>query len=131
MISIDKLLGLDKISKVLARVDGSTLRVHSEQCVRSRDVSRSCDKCVQMCPTGAISVSEGLVLESADCNDCGLCVSVCPTGVFEPKQSDEYLLSQVQMFLGKTPGASLYFNCSFAGASSPDSACAVHGCAMH
>lgn len=48
----------------------------------------SCDLCVKICPTQALSLegsgaSQKLWLSVAQCTQCGLCVDVCPDNILE------------------------------------------------
>ena len=50
------------------------MRVNSEQCT-------GCGACVEICPNGAIQLSDGLaILDQAVCSQCQVCVDVCPVG---------------------------------------------------
>jgi ferredoxin len=56
------------------------------------DICIKCGKCVEVCPTGAISMGENIITNAEDCTRCHACIKYCPTGarVFpemdEPKQ---------------------------------------------
>ena len=56
------------------------ITAHTMQCVRARDKSADCDRCVQVCPTGAISLEDGVHVDFDACIRCGLCLHTCPTG---------------------------------------------------
>lgn len=44
--------------------------------------------CVDVCPTGAVSVNDGLASVSSEkCIGCGLCVKVCPNNIIELRKS--------------------------------------------
>lgn len=43
-----------------------------------RKVCRSCRKCADMCPAGAISPAEPYVTDNDKCISCGRCIAVCP-----------------------------------------------------
>ena len=48
--------------------------VNDEMCI-------GCGACEGVCPTGAISLPEGVAVVDADvCLDCGACTGACPTG---------------------------------------------------
>jgi Fe-S-cluster-containing hydrogenase component 2 len=45
------------------------------------DRCTGCGLCMEACPTGAISVAQGVArIEQALCRECEACVSACPTG---------------------------------------------------
>ena len=50
-------------------------------CAHSRSSKSGCHKCLDVCPTGAISPSgDHVAIASAICAGCGSCAAVCPTG---------------------------------------------------
>jgi Fe-S-cluster-containing hydrogenase component 2 len=50
------------------------MQVNAEQCT-------GCGACVEICPNGAIQLSEGIaVLDQAACTQCQSCVDACPIG---------------------------------------------------
>jgi Fe-S-cluster-containing hydrogenase component 2 len=50
------------------------MQVNAEQCT-------GCGACVEICPNGAIQLSDGLaVFDQAVCSQCQVCVDVCPVG---------------------------------------------------
>ena len=57
------------------------IRYDSGLCVHSRNRQVGCTRCVDECPTGAITPGEDeIVLNPYICAGCGSCASVCPTG---------------------------------------------------
>lgn len=52
------------------------IAVKSEKCV-------GCGICEEVCPRGAIKVSEIAIIDEAKCNLCGLCVRECPNQAIE------------------------------------------------
>jgi ferredoxin len=57
--------------------------VHFEEslCAHSRSSITGCTRCLDLCPTGAISPNGNFVAIDANvCAGCGSCASVCPTG---------------------------------------------------
>ncbi|MGL4322798.1 MAG: 4Fe-4S binding protein [Beijerinckiaceae bacterium] len=50
-------------------------------CAHERSKKTGCTRCLDVCPTGAITPNGNAVLISAEiCAGCGSCASVCPTG---------------------------------------------------
>ncbi|WP_144404520.1 4Fe-4S dicluster domain-containing protein [Belnapia sp. F-4-1] len=50
-------------------------------CAHSRNRRTGCTRCLDLCPTGAITPGKDSVLISAEiCAGCGSCAAVCPTG---------------------------------------------------
>jgi len=50
------------------------IRMNAEQCT-------GCGACVEICPTGAISLIDGLaIFDQARCTQCRACVDACPVG---------------------------------------------------
>lgn len=57
------------------------IQFHTELCAHSRSKITGCTRCLEVCPTGAISsAGESVAIDPAICAGCGGCASVCPTG---------------------------------------------------
>ncbi len=58
------------------------------------EVKYGCSKCVQICPTQALSIVNGsVVLKEQDCSRIGLCTAVCPVSAIQlPKYSEPQFL---------------------------------------
>jgi ferredoxin len=57
---------------------------HRELCAHSRSRITGCTRCLDVCPTGAISAAGNHVaIDPYVCAGCGSCASVCPTGAAE------------------------------------------------
>jgi carbon-monoxide dehydrogenase iron sulfur subunit len=52
-----------------------------------------CLKCVETCPTEAISVVDGVLsFDKESCTECGLCEDVCPHGVIHMSPSRKVMI---------------------------------------
>ncbi|MFN7189820.1 MAG: 4Fe-4S dicluster domain-containing protein [Rhodospirillales bacterium] len=50
-------------------------------CTHSRNTKKGCNRCLDVCPTGAIaSAGDHVDIDPYVCAGCGSCASVCPTG---------------------------------------------------
>lgn len=54
----------------------------------------SCGTCVSICPTGSISIVEGLASLGEGCTSCGLCYQVCPGIEFNYPEFNQRLFGQ-------------------------------------
>lgn len=64
------------------------IRVNPEKCI-------GCTHCMQVCPTEAIRVRDGLaVIADERCVDCGNCMRACPVDAFYIVQDDLSLMQQ-------------------------------------
>ena len=81
-------------------------------CAHSRSKKQGCNKCLDVCPAGAITDSGDTVeIDSGICGGCGSCNSVCPTGAINyqyPQRNDtltrvQNLLSDYKNAGGKNP----------------------------
>lgn len=54
---------------------------HAELCAHSRSKRTGCTRCLDVCPTGAItSAGDHVTIDPFICGGCGNCGAVCPTG---------------------------------------------------
>lgn len=68
-------------SFALKALTGETaIEVDRSRCVRHRCSANPCTRCIDACPTSAISWGKrGLHLETGSCTQCLSCLAVCPT----------------------------------------------------
>lgn len=71
----------------------SSLRPDPSRCLRNRHGDSGCDRCAVVCPTGAVSVADGLAVEEERCTGCLCCTAVCPAGALEPEADFDSLLT--------------------------------------
>ena len=85
---------------------------NADICAHSRSKKQGCNKCLDVCPAGAISdVGDIVEIDSGICGGCGSCHSVCPTGAINyqyPQRNDtltrlQNLLSSYSKAGGKNP----------------------------
>ena len=54
---------------------------HADLCAHSRSRITGCTRCLEVCPTGAITpAGDTVAIDPYICAGCGNCASVCPTG---------------------------------------------------
>lgn len=84
----------------------------AETCAHSRSQQSGCNKCLDVCPAGAITDAGEIVeIDAGICGGCGSCHSVCPTGSISyqyPTRADvisrvENILSAYSEAGGKNP----------------------------
>jgi ferredoxin len=57
------------------------IKYDPEICVHARSTQVGCSRCLDVCPTGAItSGNDEVMIDPYICAGCGSCASVCPTG---------------------------------------------------
>lgn len=65
---------------------------NADICAHSRSKKQGCNKCLDVCPAGAITDAGDIVeIDSGICGGCGSCNSVCPTGAISyqyPQRND-------------------------------------------
>jgi ferredoxin len=76
-------------------------------CAHARSQKVGCTKCLEVCPTGAITpAGDHVAVDPALCGGCGSCSAVCPTGAVSyayPARED--LLARAQILLAAYRGA--------------------------
>lgn len=71
---------LDMLAAACAAFDRRGIVVRNELCLRTRHRKSACLRCSSVCPTGAISLRDGLVFAADRCSGCGACATRCPSG---------------------------------------------------
>jgi ferredoxin len=62
---------------------------HSELCAHSRSRITGCTRCLELCPTGAITpAGDHVAIDPYVCGGCGACSAACPTGAAEYEVPD-------------------------------------------
>ncbi len=57
------------------------IRFTDSLCAHSRNRRTGCTRCLDLCPTGAITPgADHVAIDAAICAGCGACAAVCPTG---------------------------------------------------
>ena len=77
-------IALGEMEKIFAECGVETESIH----IGNRDIRGcvACNRCVEVCPAGAIRVVNGVaVVNEEKCISCGLCVKACPKGLIELK----------------------------------------------
>ena len=76
-------------------------------CAHARSAKVGCSKCLDACPTGAITPNgDHVKIDSGLCGGCGMCASICPTGAAAysyPQRAD--VLARLQILLATYRGA--------------------------
>ena len=60
---------------------------NSNRCLRTASERPDvCSRCMDVCPTDAITIQKQSVLITEDCRKCGLCAAVCPVETFSTRR---------------------------------------------
>ncbi|TAN46065.1 MAG: hypothetical protein EPN22_00350 [Nitrospirae bacterium] len=80
----------------------AAVTVDRSRCLGMRLDGFACATCVDVCPAGAITTGDDIVLDADTCTQCMLCVSECPSGCFNGSKPDFYALASKLMRLGRS-----------------------------
>lgn len=75
--------------------ENTTVTVEPTACLHSWNKAATCDRCVQVCPVGALTVDGTIHLDESVCVQCGLCLPICPVGAFSGTDDTVDLLKTV------------------------------------
>lgn len=65
-------------------LENTEVSIAQEQCTRYLHKASTCQRCSEVCPTGAITLTlNHPIYDAALCLKCGACASVCPMGAIE------------------------------------------------
>lgn len=80
------------------------LLVDASRCLRMRFSESSCQRCLKVCPHGAVNLDGGLAMHSDQCHGCLLCTAVCPVGAIEQNNDFNVILAQLAQVSGPVLG---------------------------
>ena len=67
----------------------SPLALDARGCLSLRLHHGECNRCVEACPAGVLSLTEDVIVQQPDCLGCGRCAAACPTGALALKPDDK------------------------------------------
>lgn len=80
--------------EIMERLESKALHVDPPHCVRVRNRNASCSRCVDVCPSGAISLQgNALQIDAQQCMSCGACATACPTSAIRFRDPDDAALA--------------------------------------
>jgi len=121
-------LAIEQVGDILDRLEQHPVAVALDLCARHRHRLSTCMACVDVCPVGAITFSEGLQIDWDLCTGCGICTAVCPTAALEARgPSNEEMLAHIQGLMSSQDAVT--FACPRAqGDAQGKVACLTVGC---
>jgi ferredoxin len=94
--------------RIAEQFEAAPVRVAPERCLRRRHKEAPCRRCLEACPTQAITEGDQIALDAKRCVGCGLCVHLCPTETFRGSAGSAGKLLKV---LGALSDGSVEFAC--------------------
>ena len=84
--------------------------VDAERCVAMRNRHMACNRCVDACPSGCLTVENGRIgVETSHCIGCGTCATACPTGALvktEPTNAE--IMAEVRAVVARNAGTAVF-----------------------
>jgi ferredoxin len=78
-------------------INNHHIKIEESLCSRFRTPKSDCSLCVNLCPVGAVRLTEGKPEITEACIDCGVCYSVCPNSVFKiGGRDDRKIISEIK-----------------------------------
>ncbi|MBP2635404.1 MAG: 4Fe-4S ferredoxin iron-sulfur binding domain protein [Firmicutes bacterium] len=96
---------LELFAEACAKLDKRGIVMQEKRCLRKRHIHSSCQRCSDICPTGAITCTESLVFLGEKCSGCGACATVCPSGALAAKLPSNREISALVFHHVKHSGA--------------------------
>lgn len=72
------------------RVAGRAVAVEPALCSRLRTPRSACATCAEVCPAGAIRITDEGAAIVGNCDGCGVCFAACPNGAFRILGRDDH-----------------------------------------
>lgn len=69
------------------------VEVHAERCIHQFSPRATCARCIQVCPSNSIHLSDGQI-NVETCDGCGRCIQACPHDVFTMDFPDALAMPQ-------------------------------------
>ena len=81
--------------EIMERLESKALHIDPPHCVRVRNRNASCSRCVDVCPSGAITLQGNtLAIDAQQCMSCGACATACPTSAIRFRDPDDAAVAQ-------------------------------------
>ncbi|MDO4443097.1 MAG: 4Fe-4S binding protein [Slackia sp.] len=81
--------------EIMERLESKALHIDPPHCVRVRNRNASCSRCVDACPSGAITLrGNALEIDAQQCMGCGACATACPTSAIRFRDPDDIAVAE-------------------------------------